>query len=99
MHVIAAMDDPRSPADRLGAIDGADGGALGLNPPPQPASPGAQEPVEEHIVPGAAHAERVPDEAKPWFTSLAAESGQAGVANDAPDAQEPDPLDPNGEGD
>jgi hypothetical protein len=29
------------------------------------------------------------DTSKPWFTSLAAESDQAGVANDPPDAQEP----------
>ena len=91
------MDDPHSPADRLGAIEGADGGALGLKPPPEPAPPDAQEPVEEHIVPGAADGERVPNEAKPWFSSLAAESEQAGVANDPPDAQAPDTLDPDEE--
>ena len=87
------MDDPRSPADRLEAVEGADAGGLGLTPPPEPASSEAQEPVEEQTVPGAPSGERVRDEAKPWFTSLAAESEQAGVANDSPGAQDPDPLD------
>ena len=91
------MDDPRSPADRLRAIEGADEGALGLKPPPEPAPLDAQEPVEEHVVPGSADGKRVPDANKPWFTSLAAESEGAGVANDAPEAQPPDSLDPDGE--
>ena len=91
------MDDPRSAADRLKAIEGADAGALGITPPPEPASTDAQEPVDEHRVPGATYGDRIPDEAKPWFTSLAAESDQAGVANDAPDAQERDSPDPDEE--
>lgn len=89
------MDDPRSPADRLEAIEGADAGALGITPPPTPAPADAQEPVDDQRVPGATYGERVADEAKPWFTSLAAESDQAGIANDAPDAQDPDTLDPD----
>jgi hypothetical protein len=97
VHVLADMDDPRSAADRLKAIEGADAGALGTTPPPDSAPPDAQEPIDEHRVPGATQGDRVPDEAKPWFTSLAAESDQAGVGNDAPDAQEPDTLDPHEE--
>ena len=90
------MDDERSASDRLKAIEGADAGALGMTPPPEPVSPDAQEPIEEDLVPGATFGERVADEAKPWFTSLAAESDQAGVANDPADVQEsqlPDPDD------
>jgi hypothetical protein len=92
------MHDERSAADRLKAIEGADAGALGVTPPPETVPPDAQEPVDENLVPGATYGDRVHDEAKPWFTSLAAESDQAGVANDAPDAQEPDTLDPDAEG-
>jgi hypothetical protein len=96
VHVIAGMNDPRSPADRLDATEGADA-ALGTTPPPEQLPPDAQEPVDMHLVPGATHGDRIADEAKPWFTSLAAESEQAGVANDAPDAQAPDTLDPDAE--
>ena len=96
---MAGMDDPRSAADRLAAIEGADDGALGTAPPPEPAPPDAQEAVDEHAVPGATLGDRVPDEPKPWFTSLAAESDQAGVANDPADAQPPDTLDPDEERD
>lgn len=83
------MDDPRKAAERLDAHEGADAGALGLTPPPEPAPPDAQEPVEEHLVPGATFGDRVPDASKPWFTSLGAASEQAGVANEEPDAQAP----------
>ena len=83
------MDDPRSAADRLAGIEGADDAALGLTQPPQSAPPAAEVDDEENLVPGANFGERLPTESKPWFTSLAAESGQAGVANDPPDAQEP----------
>ena len=82
------MDDQRRAADRLGAIEGADEGALGVNPPPEPPSPAAQVDDEEHLVPGATFGDRVADEPKPWFTSLAAESDQAGVANVDPAEQE-----------
>jgi len=83
------MDDPRSAADRLAGIEGADDAALGITPPPQSAPPAAEVHDEENLVPGATFADRMPTESKPWFTSLAAESDQAGVANDPPDAQPP----------
>ncbi|HSK92740.1 MAG TPA: hypothetical protein VLA76_01630 [Candidatus Angelobacter sp.] len=83
------MNDRRSTTDRLGGVEGADDGALGTAPPPEGAPPGAQVSDAEHLVPGAGFDAHLPDEAKPWFTSLAAESDQAGVANDPPDAQEP----------
>ncbi len=82
------MDDRRPASEGLGSIEGADDGALGLTPPPQPPSPAAQVDDEEHLVPGATYGERVADEPKPWFTSLAAESDQAGVANDHPAEQD-----------
>ena len=83
------MDDPRSADDRLAGIEGADDAELGLTPPPQSAPLAAEVDDEENLVPGAKFGERLPTESKPWFTSLAAESDQAGVANDPPDAQDP----------
>lgn len=83
------MDERRSTSDDLGGIEGADDGALGTAPPPESAPPGAEVSDAEHRVPGAGFDEHRPDEAKPWFTSLAFESDQAGVANDPPDAQDP----------
>ena len=83
------MDDQRSAADRLAGIEGADEGALGVTPPPEPAPPTAEVPDEENLVPGATFGERLPLDPKPWFTSLAHESDQAGVGNDPPEAQEP----------
>jgi hypothetical protein len=62
--------------------------ALGTTPPPEPAPPGARVDASEHLVPGAGFDDRPRTESKPWFTSLAAESGQAGVANDPSDAQD-----------
>jgi hypothetical protein len=79
----------RSPADALGGIEGADDGSLGTSPAPESAPPGAEVPSVERLVPGANRDDHRPDEAKPWFTSLAFESDQAGVGNDPPDAQEP----------
>ncbi len=78
------MDDKRSASERLGAIEGADDGALGLTPPPEAPGPGAQVEDDEELVPGATFGDRPADQSKPWFTTLAAESGQAGVANDHP---------------
>jgi hypothetical protein len=83
------MDDQRSAADRLAGIEGVDDHALGVAPPPQPAPPAAEVDDEEIRIPGATFGDRLPIEPKPWFTSLAAESDQAGVANDPPDAQPP----------
>lgn len=84
------MDDERSAADRLGGIEGADAAALGIEPPPASAPEAAQVDDEETLVPGATFGLHPATEAKPWFTSLAAESEQAGVANDPLDAQEPE---------
>lgn len=87
---MAVMEEERSAADRLDGIEGADDGALGTSQPPETAPPGARVPDEEHLVPGATFDERRRgDEAKPWATTLAFESDQAGVGNDPPDAQEP----------
>jgi hypothetical protein len=79
------MDDTRPP----GPIEGADDAALGTNPPPTGAPPGAEVSDAEHLVPGADFGEGAPSEAKPWAGSFAARSTQAGVANDGPAAQEP----------
>lgn len=84
------MDDPRSPADKLAGLEGADAAALGTVPPPQTAPEAAQVDPEEVLVPGADFGDRVATDSKPWFTSLADESRQAGVGNDPPQAQETD---------
>lgn len=73
---------PSEETGPLGAIDGADAGALGTAPPPETAPPGAHVEDVEHRVPGADF-ERPLRESKPWFTSLAFESEQAGVGNEA----------------
>lgn len=83
------MDDKRPSTDALDAIEGADAAGLGLTGTPTSAPPGAQVEDAERLVPGANFAARPPDEAKPWQTSLSAQSEQAGVANDPPDAQPP----------
>ena len=82
------MNEKRA-ANRTGGLEGADDAALGMVPPPEPAPPGAKVEDAEHLVPGATFEQAPRDQAKPWFTSLAAESDQAGVANDPPDEQEP----------
>jgi hypothetical protein len=90
------MDDRRSTVDRLGGLEGADAAALGTDAPPEPAPPGATVDDEERLVPGANFDDVPRDESKPWFTSLAYESEQVGVANDPADAQEPEfPTDPD----
>lgn len=81
--------DERRVGDELDAIEGADSGALGIGPAPESAPPGAEVSPEEHLVPGADFETRPHTEAKPWFTSLAAESEQAGVANEPPDTIDP----------
>lgn len=87
------MDDTRSVEERDGAsgraIEGADDAAMGTAEPPESAPPAAQVDPSVELVPGADADERDRSEAKPWFTSLAADSDQAGVGNDPPDAQEP----------
>jgi hypothetical protein len=84
------MDDERSAADRLGGLEGTDAAALGAESPPESAPEAARVDDEENLVPGATFGLHPATEAKPWFTSLAAESDQAGVANDPLDAQEPE---------
>jgi hypothetical protein len=84
------MKDKRSAAEKLDGLEGTDAGALGVDAPPESAPPAAQIPDEEHLVPGANFADHPATQDKPWFTSLAAESDQAGVGNDPPDAQEPE---------
>jgi hypothetical protein len=92
------MDDTRSATDRLGGLEGTDPAALGTESPPETAPQGAVVDDDERLVPGANFDDVRRDQAKPWFTSLAAGSEQAGVANDPPDTQEPqfpsDPEDP-----
>ena len=84
------MDDERRILDRLGALEGADPTALGIEPPPEPAPPGAHVEDEERLVPGPRFDEILPTDPKPWFTTLAAESHQAGVGNDPPFSEEPE---------
>lgn len=84
------MKDERSPAEKLGGIEGVDAGALGIGPPPESAPEAAELEAEENLVPGADFGLHPATDDKPWFTTLAAESEQAGVANDPPDAQEPE---------
>lgn len=89
------MSDRESSVDKLGGIEGVDEAALGTDGPPEPAPPGAKVPDDGDAVPGAGTVDVRPDEAKPWFTSLAAASDQAGVGNDAADEQEDEfPFDP-----
>lgn len=71
-------------------LEGADAAAMGTDGPVESAPPGAQVVDEERTVPGAGSGDLVPDKAKPWFTSLAAASDQAGVGNEDPDAQDPE---------
>ena len=82
------MDDRDAAPSRPSAIEGADDAALGIAAPPASAPPGARVDSSEHLVPGPMH-DGPGHAAKPWATSLAAESDQAGVANDSADAQEP----------
>lgn len=82
------MDKDRS--DRTpNVIEGADAGALGTNEPPHTAPEGARVDATERRVPGADFDDHPPTEEKPWFTSLAADSEQAGVANADPDDAAP----------
>jgi len=84
------MDDKRSAADKLDGIEGVEEGALGMGPPPEPAPESAEVVDAVNRVPGPDFGDHPATADKPWFTSLAAESDQAGVANDPPDAQEPE---------
>lgn len=75
------MDERASEPERSNALEGADDAALGTAPPPESAPPGARVDDAEHHVPGPTF--DGPGRAeKPWSTSLAAASDQAGVANE-----------------
>ena len=91
LHRSHAMDEKRSAAERLGGLEGADEAGLGIDATPHEAPPGATIQDDVRLVPGADFDERRRDEAKPWSTSLAAASGQAGVANDPRDADDKEP--------
>ena len=84
------MDKERTDEREPNVIEGADAGALGTSAPPETAPPGATVDGSEHLVPGARFDDHRPTESKPWFTSLAYEDEQGGVANDPPDAQRVD---------
>jgi hypothetical protein len=77
------MTGRRSSADDLDAIEGADAAALGMSEPPESAPAGATVDDAEELVPGPTY--DGPGRAeKPWASSLAAESTQAGIANEPP---------------
>jgi hypothetical protein len=78
-------DAQESKRDRKDGVEGIDPAALGTAPPPQTAPPGASVDPSEETVPGANKGDRLPTESKPWFTSLAADSDQAGVGNEPDD--------------
>ncbi len=84
------MEDKRSPAEKLDAIEGTDAAALGIGPLPEPVPESVELERGGDQVPGPDFGHHPATDEKPWFTSLAAESDQAGVANDPPDAQEPE---------
>ena len=81
------MDERRADNDGPNVIEGADSAATGTGPAPESAPPGARVDDAEHRVPGPTY-DGPGRAAKPWATSLAAESSQAGVANDDADAQD-----------
>jgi hypothetical protein len=82
------MDERRADDDGPNLIDGADSAAAGTAQPPESAPAAARVDDTQHRVPGPMH-DGPGRAAKPWSTSLAAESSQAGVANDPADAQDP----------
>jgi hypothetical protein len=82
------MDERRTDQEPTDAIDGIDPAALGTAPAPESAPPGARVDEAETHVPGPTY--DGPGRAeKPWSSTLAAESGQAGVANEADATSDP----------
>lgn len=75
------MDRHHAEAEELTGVEGVDDAALGLAPPPESAPPGAEVDRTDREMPGPHFDDHPPVEPKPWFTSLAAESDQAGVMN------------------
>ena len=96
MHRATGMDDRRSDDETPDLAEELDPAALGTAPPPESAPPGARVDEAETHVPGPTYDGPGRVE-KPWSSSLAAESTQAGVANEA-DAS-PDPLEERPEDD
>jgi hypothetical protein len=81
------MTDKERQLEDLDVIEGADAGALGIDEPPTSAPPGAAVDAGVTHVPGAPM-DGPGHEAKPWYTSPAAERDQAGVAHAPPGEQE-----------
>lgn len=89
-HATASrVNEKQDPIDRLNVVEGADAASLGVAPAPQSAPAEAQPGDDGRLPPGADFDSTPNDERKPWSTSLAAKSEQAGVGNDRPDQQEP----------
>ena len=68
----------RDEKDRLGSIPGADDAALGLTPTPGLDPPAAEVDASSSLTPAAFDHEAAVRESKPWATSLAYQSPQAG---------------------
>jgi hypothetical protein len=81
------MDERRADGDGPNVIDGADSAATGTGQLPESAPAAARVDDTEHRVPGPTY-DGPGRTAKPWSTSLAAESSQAGVGNEPADAQD-----------
>ena len=81
------MTDRQRQLDDLDVIEGADAASLGIDEPPTSAPAGASVKADETHVPGEPM-DGPGYESRPWYTSLAAESDQAGVANEPPGEQE-----------
>lgn len=82
------MDERRPDEDTPTVIEGADAAALGTAPPTESAPPGARVDEAETHVPGPTFDGPGRTE-KPWSSSLAADSQQAGVANEADPTADP----------
>ncbi|HEX7224973.1 MAG TPA: hypothetical protein VF367_05285 [Candidatus Limnocylindria bacterium] len=84
-----SVNEKQDPIDRLNVVEGADAASLGVSPAPESTPADLQPDDDVRLPPGADFDATRNDARKPWFTSLAAESDQAGVGNDPPDEQEP----------
>jgi hypothetical protein len=69
----------------LGIIEGTDSAALGLDPQPASAPPGAKVDSSMTQMPGPKFGDHPATEDKPWATSFGTESDEAGIG------AEPDP--------
>ena len=82
------MDEPRPDDETPSVIEGTDAAALGTALPTESAPPGARVDEAETHVPGPTFDGPGRTE-KPWSSSLAAQSPQAGVANEADSTSDP----------